>query len=460
MTSPLDSADPAADLSGETTGIASLGASTSTEMTGDGNIKLEEPSTSIVSPVSSPDISIEAVDSSFEVSAPDPARASPEDETSIDSMVGWDAPPFFDVVNTTAQLEQPSSPALDSVSITTDLSGFFDSLLSDVLSVDVAELVPLDNNTYKSQETSVSVALAGPVEDLPDSTSPTIETVENNAALSPETLDSAVLADSPELPVAVHDSAGETGATSPILEACNDFNEVRHLTRDMHRHDTDVTSLAISTSSDTEKDDVDEREQPPSPAIATTDLSVAAFDTELAQLVGLEIACIDQVAHKTVQCLELTVAVAKSSDSSLVPLADNDDEPIEPPPEVPTLTILIVSEFVVRYICMVCVRSEIPRFPPLYTFRPMVSEFEEVALRRTTRVFVEDVQWGQQRVKEIRRLTFKMARTAMEVSVEIQDSREASCLTGFALVARNSLPIEMQRLSKFLRWVVLHLSPS
>ena len=454
-------------LPGETTGITFLQASTSTEVTGDGTIKPEDPATSIVNPISYPDISVEAVDLSFEVYAPGPALPSLEDETSIDSMVGWDALPFFD---TTAQPEQPSSPAQDSVSITADLSGFFDSLLLDVLSVDMVELVPLDNNTSGSQETSVSVALAEPVEDLPNSASPTIETPDSNAALSPETLDSVVLADasisSPELSVAVHDSAREISATSPTLEACNDLNfsdvsdEVPHLTLDMNQYDKEVTSLATSIPRDTERDDIDEREQPPTLAITTTDLSVAILDTELVQPLDLEPTCIDQVAHETVECLELTVAVTKSSDSSLVPLADNDDEPLEPPPEVPTRTILIVSEFVVRYICMVCVRSEIPRFPPLYTFRPMVSEFEEVALRRTTRVFVEDVQWGQQRVKEIRRLTFKMARTAMEVSVEIQDSREASCLTGFALVARNSLPIEMQRLSKFLRWVVLHLSPS
>ena len=152
------------------------------------------------------------------------------------------------------------------------------------------------------------------------------------------------------------------------------------------------------------------------------------------------------VAHDTVQ---LSVTVTVTLESSLAPLADSDDEPIDPPFEVPLPLLLIVPEFIARYVCMVSVRSEIPRILTLYISRPIVSEFDEVALRRTTRVFVADVRWGQELVKIIRHLTFKVSRTTVEVSV--QDGREASCWSGFALVARNSLSVETQRFLKFLR---------
>ena len=111
--------------------------------------------------------------------------------------------------------------------------------------------------------------------------------------------------------------------------------------------------------------------------------------------------------------------------------------------------LLLVSEFIARYVCMVSVCSEIPRIYSLYTFSPIGQEPEEVVLYRTTRVFVAEVQWGEELVKEKRRMVFEVSRTSVEVSV--QDYRETSCWSGFTLIARNSLSVDTQRFLKFLR---------
>ncbi|EPS96533.1 hypothetical protein FOMPIDRAFT_1053179 [Fomitopsis schrenkii] len=413
-----------------------VGVPSSVEAVDDDKVKRESSTTTAVIPAPTSVLSVEVIDAALEVPSPVPETTLPEiaPSESIDVMVD-------DAVKGVVP-PAPVTPVASPVS-------------SPDLSVEAVEL-PL--------EVHLPIPSVAQLEE-----EPSVDVVESELSLS---IQDAVDLQEPVVPagasvslsdICTEDAALKTGATTSLLEAshndtvdsqqspavsaCDLSVELPNLTLETHPSDTEATLLDPSACSGTVGDDVVEPEQPPTRDIPVELLELIP-ETEAygpADTVP-EDACIDVGDHDTV---DVTVALK----TSLTPVADDDDEPLEPPPDVPLPLCLIVPELVVRYICMVFVRSEIPRSLALYTSGPIwqpIVEARCVILFRT-RATISGAQGSQELVKETRCLVLRVAQTTVEVFA--RDSHEVSHWAGSALVARNSLSVETQRLLKFLRLV-------
>ncbi|EPS96550.1 hypothetical protein FOMPIDRAFT_157475 [Fomitopsis schrenkii] len=401
-----------------------VGVPSSVEAVDDDKVKRESSTTTAVIPAPTPVLSVEVIDAALEVPSPVPETTLPEiaPSESIDVMVD-------DAVKGVVP-PAPVTPVASPVS-------------SPDLSVEAVEL-PL--------EVHLPIPSVAQLEE-----EPSVDVVESELSLS---IHDAVDLQEPVVPagasvslsdICTEDAALKTGATTSLLEAshndtvdsqqspavsaCDLSVELANLTLETYPSDTEVTLLDPSACSGTVGDDVVEPEQPPTRDIPVELLELIP-ETEAygpADTVP-EDACIDVGDHDTV---DVTVALK----TSLTPVADDDDEPLEPPSDVPLPLCLIVPELV------------IPRSLALYTSGPIwqpIVEARCVILFRT-RATISGAQGFQELVKETRCLLLRVAQTTVEVFA--RDSHEVSHWAGSALVARNSLSVETQRLLKFLRLV-------
>lgn len=200
----------------------------------------------------------------------------------------------------------------------------------------------------------------------------------------------------------------------------------------------EVPNLSLDTH-DTTGDDEE---------LSTSDVLLESVSKTVAFNTLHEDASIEEVVNATVEPLPRLDIVYQSLRS---PIVDEDDEPTDPPPNTPLPVCLIVPVFVVRYICMVFVRSEIPRSFALQTSGPIPQPSVDarcVVLFRI-RATLSGAQGRQKLVKETRCLVLRVSQTTVEVVAH--DTHEVSHWVGSALVAHKSLSAVTLRLLKFLR---------